>query len=107
MKYREHTTPLLSPESYIHLWKAAASKPKQPRVYVSRDFWKRICAFVKSFDGGKGSSGGALWLAFVLSLVACSPKPEPRAMNLESLVWVQPPRDDKPEPETMPIRLTF
>jgi len=108
MKYREHTTPLLSPESYIHLWRAAASKPK-PRVYVARDFWKRVRDFTKSFDG-KGTSGGALWLALLLA--ACSPKPEPRAVNLEavnleSLVWVQPPRDDKPEAETMPIRFTF
>lgn len=98
MKYREHTAPLLDPEAYIHLWKVAV-KPKQPPVRMSRSAWDRIRAFAKSFEG-KGSSGGALWLA--LLLVACSPKPEPRAIDHESLVWVQPKQNDKPKAGTLP-----
>lgn len=92
MKHRDLTTPLLDPEAYIHLARVLNAQPKPKRPSL----WKRFAALFK----GKGSSGGALWLA--LFLVACSPRPEPSAIDHESLVWVQPKQNDKPKAGTLP-----
>jgi hypothetical protein len=95
MKHRDLTTPLLDPEVYIHLARVlnVQPKPKGPSL------WHRLAKFAAQFKG-KGSSGGALWLA--LFLVACSPRPEPRAIDHASLVWVQPKQNDKPKAGTLP-----
>lgn len=88
MKYRDHTTPLLSPESYIHLWKAASQPKAEPKVYVSRDLWRRVTALLAG--------------AKLLMLAACSPKPEPLALDPLSLVWVQPESAREERAKTLP-----
>lgn len=88
MKYRDHTTPLLSPESYIHLWKAASQPKAEPKVYVSRDFWRRLTALLAG--------------AKLLMLAACSPKPEPIALDPLDLVWVQPESAREERAKTLP-----
>jgi hypothetical protein len=89
MKYREHTTPMLSPESYIHLWKAASQPKPEPKVYVSRDLWRRLTTAL--LTGAK-----------LLMLAACSPKPEPLAIDPLGLVWVQPEAARDERAKTLP-----
>ena len=89
MKYREHTTPMLSPESYIHLWKAASQPKPEPKVYVSRDLWRRLTTALLA--GAK-----------LLMLAACSPKPEPLAIDPLDLVWVQPEAAREERAKTLP-----
>lgn len=89
MKYREHTTPMLSPESYIHLWKAASQPKAESKVYVSRDLWRRLTTALLA--GAK-----------LLMLAACSPKPEPLAIDPLGLVWVQPEAARDERAKTLP-----
>lgn len=82
MKHRDQTTPLLPPEAYIAIWKAAAQKPK-PQSLLRRIVGRLATAKL-----------------FML-LAACSVKhealePEAGPVDTMSLVWAQPPRESKP-----------
>ncbi len=89
MKYREHNGPLLAPETYIHLWKAASKLPKDRPARVSKDLWRQILAKV-------------IPAKVALLLVACSPKPEPPALDPLGLVWVQPDSAREERAKTLP-----
>jgi hypothetical protein len=97
MKHREHTTPMLPPEAYIHLWKAAA----QPKIQRPSAL-KRLVAKLLAISA--------------MILAACSVEAAPRVIRVESgepcvctqkirsLVWVQPAEWRKAErAEVLPL----
>jgi len=93
MKHRDQTTPLLSPEAYIALWKAASQPTKVKHSRVSRNLWRQLTAKL-------------LMTAKLLLLAACSPNQEPRVIepiDPMSLVWVQPEGRKEPRAKTLPI----
>ena len=90
MKHRDQTKPLLSPEAYIALWKAASQPTKVKHSRVSPRLWRQLTAKL-------------LVTAKLLLLAACSPNPEPRAIDPLSLVWVQPEGSKEPRAKTLPI----
>jgi hypothetical protein len=86
MKYRNHEAPLLPPEAYILFWKLAARSQPAPRKGLLRRLAAKLLVTAK-----------------LLLLAACSPSPEPSAIDPMSLVWVQPEGSKEPRAKTLPI----
>jgi hypothetical protein len=79
MKYRDNLKPILPPEAYIALWRAA-SQPK-PKCSANREAalsWRRIAAHIAAATG------------LLLLIVACSPKQEPIPIDGLNLIAVYP-----------------